>query len=225
MTLVFVHGAGCTRDVFAHQVDAFAGSVALALPGNGVRVQSIEDFAAAVADALRDADIAEAVLCGSSMGGAIALELALQRNPRVRALVLLGSGARLRVAPATLEALQADFPSASHAFAQHCFAQATPELVGTAVRMLEHRGQQQTLADLRACDAFDRIARLGEMHLPGLALNGRLDALTPPKYALLLGDRIPGAKVEIIEHAGHLAMLERPRETNAALYAFLDSLA
>ncbi len=225
MTLVFVHGAGCTPDVFAHQVGAFAGSIALELPHSGAGVERIEDFAAAVGDALRDSGIEDVVLCGSSMGGAIALELALQRNPRVRALVLLGSGARLRVAPAILEALRADFPSASRDFAQRLFAQPTPELVETAVRMLGRRGQRQTLADLRACDAFDRVARLEEIRLPVLALNGRLDALTPPKYALLLGDRISGAKVEIVEHAGHLAMLERPRETNAALHAFLDRLA
>jgi len=225
VTLVFVHGAGCTRDVFMHQTGAFPGSIALELPGEEAGLERVEDFAAAVADAVRDAGIRNAVLCGSSMGGAIALELALQRNARVRALVLLGSGARLRVAPAILEALEADFPSASRDFARRLFAEPAPGLVETAVRMLERRGQRQTLADLRACDAFDRVERLGEIRLPVLALNGSLDTLTPPKYALLLGDRISGAKVETVEHAGHLAMLERPRETNAALQAFLDSLA
>ena len=60
VTLVFVHGAGCTSEVFAAQMAAFENAVALDLPGHGVpgSAGSIGEFADAVSLALRERDIA-----------------------------------------------------------------------------------------------------------------------------------------------------------------------
>jgi 3-oxoadipate enol-lactonase len=224
VTLVFIHGAGCTGDVFAAQTGVIDDSIALTLPGHTTpgAPASVNDFADAVTNELAARDLNNAVLCGSSMGGAIALELALRRERRVRAVVMLSSGARLRVAPAILEQLETDFAAASRELPRYFYAAPTPEQLATSTRMMLAVGGPQTLRDFRACDAFDRIDRLGEVALPFLALTGERDVMTPPKFAQALADRVPGAKARIVGQAGHLAMAERPDEVNEALRAFVN---
>ena len=86
---------------------------------------------------------------------------------------------------------------------------------------MQRVGQAQTLADFQACDAFDVTDRLGELLIPVLALTGENDAMTPPKYARALVDRVPDGEVRIVPAAGHLAMIECPAETNDALADFV----
>ena len=219
MRFVFVHGAGCTGEIFTAQTAAFADSLALTLPGHTTpgEPSSIEAFADFIIAELATRDITEAILCGHSMGGAIALEVALRHEQRVRAVVMLDSGAKLRVAPAIFDNLERDFEAASRELATLFFADATPDRVAASSAMMAHVGQAQTVRDFRACDAFDRTTRLGEIALPLLALTGANDVLTPPKFAATLADRIPGATARILPGAGHLTMVERPDETNEAL--------
>ena len=227
MQIVFVHGAGSTGAVFAAQTAAMPQALALTLPGHTTPGEpaSVEAFADAVTDELRARDLRDVVLCGHSMGGAIALELALRRERRIRAVVMLSSGARLRVAPAILEQLENDFDAASLELPQHFYADATPERLHASTALMRAVGQAQTLRDFRACDAFNRVDRLEEVDLPFLALTGECDVLTPPKFANTLADRIPGASARIVPGAGHLAMAERPGHVNDALAAFVNHVA
>ncbi len=213
--------------MFAAQTSTLPGALALTLPGHTTpgAPESIDAFADAVASELRDRDLDDVVLCGHSMGGAIALELALRREPRVRAVVMLSSGARLRVAPAILDRLERDFDAAAYELAQHFYSDPTPERLEASVTMMHAVGRAQTLRDFRACDAFDRIGRVEEVALPLLALTGEHDVLTPPKFANALADRIPGAAARIVPGAGHLAMAERPGDVNDALRAFVNHVA
>ncbi|HVA27033.1 MAG TPA: alpha/beta fold hydrolase [Candidatus Baltobacteraceae bacterium] len=225
-TLVFIHGSGGTGDAFVHQTSAFPGSLALTLPGHTTpgAPTSIAEFADAVARELGARDISDAILCGNSMGGAIALELALRREPRLRAVALIGSGSRLRVAPAILEGLEIDWPRTVNTLAGYFFAQPTTELLDQAIAVMLAVGQAQTLRDFRACNAFDVTERLGEIAVPLCAITGERDVMTPPKFALALADRVPGASARILPGAGHLAMLECPQETNEALRAFVTNI-
>ena len=225
---VFIHGSGCTGSVFAAQTAAFPGSFAIDLPGHRTPplpgAISIASYADAVARELETRGIDGAVLCGSSMGGAIALEVGLRRNPRVGAIVMLGSGSKLRVAPALFESLERDFEAGVRGVVPLFFASPTPALIDAATAEMLEVGQAQTVADFCACDAFDATERLAELALPLLALTGEQDRLTPPKFAAFLADRVPGAEARILPEAGHLAMVERPDATNAALRAFVDRL-
>jgi 3-oxoadipate enol-lactonase len=223
----FIHGAGCTAEVFEAQLRAFPGSTAITLPGHrgeAARVASIAQFADAVAEDIRRRGLRNVVLCGNSMGGAIALDLALRGDPPLRGVVLIGSGAKLRVAASLLADLTADFPAAARSLAEMFFADPIPERVRAATALMLRVGQTQTLADFRACDAFDVTGTIGELRLPLLALAGERDQLTPPKFARFFAGRVAGAEARILPAASHLAMLERPDETNAALRAFVERI-
>ncbi len=223
-TLVFVHGAASTGKIFAAQTAAFPKSVALTLPGHTTPGfgDSIDAFADFVGEVLHAQAYHDAIVVGSSMGGAIALTLALRKHPSVRAIALLGSGAKLRVAPAIFEAIDADFPAAAKQLAAYFFAEPRPEWIDASVATMLEVGAKQTKADFAACNAFDVSERVAEIGIPVLAVTGEKDVMTPPKFATFLGDRIPGAQTRIVPEAGHLLFVERPHETNDALRAFVS---
>ncbi len=226
MTLLFIHGAGFTGQCFDAQVRAFPDSYAPSLPGHCVAGEgtSVQEFGGYVARYIRERQLTDVVLCGHSMGGAVALQVALDETVPLQGLVLIGSGARLRVAPAILQGMEDDFPVAAHDVAQYFFAEPLPALTGWAEGCMLTVGSRQTLLDFQACDAFNVADRLTEITLPLLAITGEADKMTPPKYAQTFVDRVPGAQARIIPGAGHFVMVERPEETNEAIGSFLSGI-
>src|SRR6185437_1770000 len=136
----------------------------------------------------------------------------------------IGSGARLRVAPALFEALATDFAAAAADLAARFFATPEPAWIANAMAQMEYVGADQTLRDFHACNAFDAVDRLGALHVPLLAISGDGDALVPPKYGAFVADRVPVGAARIIGGAGHFAMVERPGEANALISAFVAQL-
>ncbi len=164
------------------------------------------------------------MLCGHSLGGAVALELALRHSGRVRGVVMLDSGSRLRVAVSIFEDLASDFPAAAARLAQFFFASPGAARVDAAVADMLTVGQEQTIRDFRACDAYDAGPRLEQLGVPLLAVTGERDVMTPPKYALSMVDRVPSGTARIIPDAGHFAMIERPDDVAGAIAAFAAAL-
>lgn len=228
MTFLFIHGAGSDGSAFDRQIGAFPDSRAITLPGrDGVpgAPETIAAFADAVECELSRFAGNGAIVCGSSMGGAIALEVALRSHAPLAGVVTIGSGSRLRVAAALFESLERNFENGSRELAKLLFADPKPALVEPCVAVMRRVGKAQTVRDFRACDAYDATERLAGLTVPLLAIAGSADVLTPPKYAHFLADRVPDGEARILDGAGHLAMIERPDETNAALRAFADRLA
>lgn len=226
MTVLFVHGAGCTGEVFDAQTAAFTRSHAPNLPGHmrAGSPQSICEYADAIEQYVGERSLDDVVLAGHSMGAAIAVECALRRPQWLRAIVLIGGGARMRVAPALLEGLERGFEATARTIAGFFYADSSPARVQRSVEMMKAVGAEQTLRDFRACDAFDALDRLGEIGVPVLAITGEADKLAPAKHAAALASRVPAGKARIIPGAGHFVMVERPAETNDAIAAFLAGL-
>lgn len=224
MTLLFIHGAGFTGAAFEQQLRAFPNAHAPNLPGHDApgSPETIDDFAEFVAHYVTEHALKQVVLCGHSMGGAVALQAVLRGLVIPRALVLLASGARLRVAPAFLEGLASDFEGTARSLAESMFAQPDGSRIEAAMESMRTVGQSQTLRDFAACNAFDALDRLEGISSPLLAVTGDQDRMTPPKYAQILAGRVPGGQARIIPGAGHLVMVEQPEETNAVLRAFVD---
>ncbi len=220
MRYVFIHGAGCTPELFSAQREAFPDALVPDLHTLAPHATSIAAYADAVRAYLAPHDEPFA-LAGSSMGAAIALELAAANDPRISAVVALGCGPKLRVAPAILIALETAWDAFVEGAPAAFFAARTTALDGAAMSALRSVGQSRTLADFRACNDWDFADRAGAIRVPALVLTGERDAMTPEKFGRLLADRIPGGELRILPGAGHLAMMESPVETNAALRAFV----
>ena len=221
MRFVFLHGAGCTPEVFAAQSTAFPDAVAPDLHALAPEASGVGAYAAALAPMLSAIDGPYA-LVGSSMGAAIALEAAIA-GAAPAALIAIGCGPKLRVAPATLVAAASDFDALVEAMPAALYADPTPARAASARRQFAAVGQARTLADFRACDAWDIGERASALRVPVLVLTGERDAMTPVRFGQMLADRIPGARMRILGGAGHLAMAESPADTNEALRAFVSS--
>lgn len=229
--MVLVHGAGGSRLLWPPQLRRLPAATVytLDLPGHGRSgggaCDTIAGYAGAVVGFLDEVGIERTVIAGHSMGGAIALTLALDFADRVAGLVLVATGARLRVAPAVLDGLHADFVEAVELFNRLAWSPGiAPVLIERGRQALLEAGPAALLNDLTACDHFDVMERLNKIRAPTLVIAGSADLLTPPKYARFLAGHIPDARCEIVEEAGHMLMLERPVEVAQAVRAFLSEI-
>ncbi|MCX7791288.1 MAG: alpha/beta hydrolase, partial [Chloroflexaceae bacterium] len=227
LPLVLVHGAGGSRLHWPGSLRRLPGATVytLDLPGHGrsagAGCDTIEGYATAVADFLRAVGVERAVIAGHSMGGAIAMCLALDFAGLVSGLVLVATGARLRVAPAILEGIRDDFAQSVALITRYAWsAQAPARLVARGRKGLLETDPAVLLSDFTACDRFDVMDRLGEIRVPTLVVVGTEDQLTPPRYALFLAGHIPGALLAVIEGAGHMVMLEQPDEVEKAAVSY-----
>ena len=196
---------------------------------NGDPRTLIARYAGWVADYVEKERLAEVVLNGHSMGGAITLTLALDRPAWLRAIILTGTGARLRVSPHLLNLLRIDYPAAVDATIESSFAPATAPLSyaqkvrrnGTRRQMLR-TPREVAQADYEACDTFDIMERVGEIRLPTLCIVGDQDAMTPVKYSDYLHGSIDGSLLEVVKGAGHMLPLEKPDEYNRKISDFVS---
>jgi pimeloyl-ACP methyl ester carboxylesterase len=229
-TLVLVHGAGGTRLHWPAELRRLpqATVYTLDLPGHGRSegqgCDTVEGYAKAVAAFLHAVGIEQAIVAGHSMGGAIAMTLALDFADRVVGLVLVATGARLRVAPAILKGIRSDFEGSVDLITRFAWSpEAPPRLTNLGRQALLETGPDVLWGDFTACDRFDVMERLEEIGVPTLVIAGTGDQLTPVKYARFLGERVSDARAVLIENAGHMVMLERPAETAKAVQAFLQT--
>jgi pimeloyl-ACP methyl ester carboxylesterase len=237
--LVLVHGAGGNLMHWPGELRRLPGCavVALDLPGhghsegttqppNGDVPEDIGTYAQVVARFAEALNLPRFVLAGHSMGGAVALELALQRPEMLAGLILVATGARLPVAPELLSAIQGDYESAARLMAG--WSQGTrsdPDTMRIYLQRLRELDPQVLYRDYAACNAWDRTANLGRIRAPALVICGDADRMTPLKYGLELQQSIRGAQLVIVPDAGHMVMLEQPALVAWEVQQFLKGLA
>ncbi len=223
MTLVLLHSAGETPAVWDAVRAQLKGIPALApaLPGRdgiGEPTADVATHADAVLDAMDHAGLARATIAGHSLGGAVALWLALTQPGRVTGLGLISTGARMRVNPAALAALPGGLADAAPLMATANFPQGTDAaLIERRRRAYESVGGETVLADLTACDRFDVLDRLWEIRCRTQVLVGAEDVLTPPRFMRMLAERVSAARYIEYPGAGHMLPLERPAEVAGEL--------
>jgi len=232
--VILIHGAGGNHLYWPAEVRRLSSYRVLApdLPGHGKSegsgLQSVSSYAQALRDWMDALEIRRAVLVGHSMGGAIALQMAAKHPERIAALVLVSTGARLRVAADLLENTRhpTTFSNAVGWILERSFGpEAPPRLVELAgSRMLETR-PSVLYGDFLACDLFDISDQLTEIRQPALVLHGSEDRMTPPRLSQFLAGSLPNARLASVPGAGHMLMLERPEAVAAALQSFLNDQA
>lgn len=193
------------------------------------------EMAADAAGLLDHLGIQRARVVGWSMGGMIAQELALARPEQVERLVLLASLAKQK------EWAGAWLSFAAQAREREMDARGlvmwgmpwmyTPSFLQDAARvdaalnqsLLDPfpMGAQGYAGQAEACRTHDALDRLGGIAAPTLVMVGSEDILTPPYYSREMAERIPGARLQLLESGGHGAPIEYPQQVNEALLAFL----
>ena len=212
-------------------LDSKAKLVLVDLPGHGESDSiegeiSVPRLTKIMAQFITDLALDRIIPVGHSLGGAIALQLALDHPHLLKGLILLGTGAKLGVYPAILKGLQIDFEAGvGLVVGQMCFAKgANPQTVESVVSECLQCEPTVGYADLVACNNFDVRDRLGEIDVPTLVVVGEEDQLTPVKWAQFLSERIPNADLRIIKNAGHMVMVEQPSDLIDTIRTFLNSL-
>lgn len=176
----------------------------------------VEDLAAAVVDLLDRAGAARAAIAGVSLGGAVAMTVALRAPERVASLALLCTSPRFgepepwreRAALVRREGVEGVAASAPSRWFTPDFAAADAE---PYVAMNRTAAPDGYAACCEALANFDVTDRLGRITAPTLVIAGAQDLPTPPRdHAEILATRVPGSVLSVVDHAGHLANVERP---------------
>jgi len=231
--VVFIPGsggnAGLWRKVMEEMGEGYR-SLAIDLPGHGLSsgegLKGVAETAAFMEDFLDALGLKDVVLGGHSFGGAVVQYMALRYPQKLKALLLIGTGARLRVLPEALEMMRkmafGEIPPQFHPWG---FAEKTsPEIIAEGEREWAKTGSLVRYNDFLSCDRFDIIGEVEKIRLPALIACGREDRLTPVKYSEFLNQKISGSTLEVIAGAGHLVMLENPRGLSQAILRFLRKL-
>jgi pimeloyl-ACP methyl ester carboxylesterase len=246
--VLLIQGCAAHGDTWKPQTEALAErhqclsfdnrGIGLSQPvGVAITVEQMADDAWTLMQAL-GWDSAHVV--GHSLGGLVALHLALQDRRRVRSLALLCTFARGRdAAPSTPRMMWAGLRSqiGSRRSRRRAFLELVvpPGEVKGADRdaLAERLGHAfghdlgappavvpRQLAAMRAYDAAARLGELGDV--PTLVVSAEHDPIAPPAAGRALASGIPGARFETIAGASHAVPLQRPSEINAMLLGHLD---
>jgi len=240
--VVLLHAFPLSNTMWRRQVAALKAEYRVITPNLGgfggtagsQDIASIDDMADSVAALLDHLEVVEPVaLCGLSMGGYVALAFARKYPARVGALIL----ADTRAEPDTAEGKSKRdemIALASEQGAPAVVEQMLPKLVGATTQrerpdvveeiksIVVAQSKEAVVGALRALrDRADARDWLASIRVPTLVIVGSEDTLTTPAIAQALADGIPGARLAIIEGAGHLSNLEQPQRFNEALLEFL----
>jgi pimeloyl-ACP methyl ester carboxylesterase len=227
MTLIFIHGAGGSRLSWQLQLHHFKEARAIELPGHptGSGFRTIKEYTESVQEYLKEEKIRNPVLVGHSMGGAIAIEYALTHRD-LQGLVLVGTGARLRVRQDLMAKIKEDYEEASRLIARVSVSPSCdPLLVERIAKEMLKVKADVTYGDFDACNSFDRMNDVDQIGTQTLIVCGADDLLTPPKYSRYLHEKMQNSELIIVPGAGHSVMLEKHREFNEAIEAFVASLS
>lgn len=244
--VVLVHGWGAFKELWWSTLIALAPHhlvFAPDLPAHGGSppryAVTMTDLAQIIADFCAEVGLNSLALVGHSMGGNIALELALLRPDLVQRLVLVDAATDPHL-----------LPEYAHMQCDHVYGWAAlrlrlamskrllpigrrvPHLHGGGLlRPLLRRSAYMTTHDpegmqrqLTGLFANPLGTRLSQVRMPTLVITGQFDALVPPVLSRRIANGIPGAHFAIIPGAMHNPMDENPREFERVLQEFLRDM-
>lgn len=222
---IFIHGAGGGTATWHEQEPRFEGCVVLALPGHpvGTAYQSVAAHAEWTARAIAELP-GRNVLVGHSMGGAIALQMAVDHPELVSGLVIIASGPQLFVPDAALELARSDFAAECERVLRKGWWNPDDETIAAETALIAEVGPDTLVADYTACRGFDITERLGEVRVPALVIAGERDGLTPPSLAERLVQGLRQAILVVVPETGHWVMKEHAAAVDLLIAGFLARL-
>lgn len=192
-------------------------------------IDSVRALAAAYLERLRADGVRDVILVGSSIGGWIALEMAIQAASDARFAGVIGAVVDIDGVGAFVDGEPiADFFSLSpRQLAELAWHDPDRGYTDPASLTDEQRAVQQgngtTMAAVagRSMSDPDLLERLHDVDVPTLVLFGQSDRIVTPTYGRAVAAAIPDAAFAVVPAAGHLPHLENPDATWPELDAFL----
>ena len=236
-TLVLSNSLGTTQELWSRQLPVLSERFRVLTydhPGHGrssppEQPATVEAFALDLLGLLDELDFDRVSFCGVSLGGMVGMALALQAPQRVERLVLactsayLGppGGWRERARVVRADGLEAIADAVVGRWFTTRASDGEPERVDRFRAMFVStppEGYARCCEAIADWDARDRIA---DIAAPVLVVAGADDPATPLEHAELIASRIPDARLRVLEHAAHLANVERADAFNEALMEHL----
>jgi pimeloyl-ACP methyl ester carboxylesterase len=232
--LVLIHGWTCNLDNWRDQVSDFAKRnrvIAIDLPGHGQSdkpqiAYSMDLFARAVEAVLRDARVKRAVLVGHSMGTPIARQFYRKYPEKTLAIVIVDGPLRPFGDKAMMDRLIAGFrgPNYREAVSQMFAMMTGPNLSAEAQERIKAsllNTPQHVLVSAMEGMADASIWGEDKINVPVLAILAK-SPFYPSNIEQLDRDIAPNLEFHMWEGVGHFIMMEKPKEFNEAVLAFLD---
>lgn len=188
-------------------------------------IGGVDDLAMLYLRLLKERGLRDVTVVGSSMGGWIALEMAVRDLGGLVGKLVIVDGVGVEIAGET----GADFFSLTpRGVAEHAYHEPDKFFVDPATlppeRLALIRGNMVALKAVAGTQMSDPklLHRLGDVDIPALVLWGESDRIQTPAYGRALAKALPNGRFELIEKAGHLPQLEAPDATFAAIDRFVD---
>jgi len=230
--LVFVHGSGGEHTSWVYQYSRLHqqfNMVVLDLPGHGLSTgdgeSDVDRYCLWIKKLLDVLHLNKPVLVGHSLGAAIVMRFAVLYPQDIKGIVLVGGGLKLPVNPDWLAGLKMNPAQTVELACKYSLAEENrPRFFEALKKSLAKARMDVFFGDLTACDKLDLTADIDRIKVPTLVVCGTEDKMTPASFSRRIAESISGAKLCLIEGAGHMVMLEKPAEFNMVLSKFVSKL-
>lgn len=231
-SLVFVHGSGGEHTSWVYQYSRLHkqfNMAALDLPGHGLSTgdgeSAVDRYCLWIKKLLDVLPLDKPVLVGHSLGAAIVMKFAVLSPQDIKGIVPVGGGLTLPVNPDWLAGLKTNPAKTVELACKYSLAEQNRPRFLEALKKSLAKGRMDVFSgDLTACENFDLTADVGKINVPTLVVCGTEDKMTPASFSRRIAEGIRGAKLCLIEGAGHMVMIEKPVEFNAVLSEFATKL-
>jgi pimeloyl-ACP methyl ester carboxylesterase len=236
--VVLVHGLGGSSNTFQPLMPVLRNFTVYRpdMPGSGrspvpIEAQSVASFAEAIVNGLREIGVASAHFGGHSLGTLVCQHIAVHMPECVRSLVLFGAitqppdAARNGLISRAATARNGAMDVIADQIIANTLSPSTHHDKPAAVAFVrESLMRQPPEGYAKSCEALSKAQAfpVERIEVPVLLVAGDTDPVAPPSMATALKDRMPNAKMVLLERSGHWIPIEKAEESSRLIAEFLQ---